>query len=421
MDMRDSGSGMRCVALCAGIGGIELGVPATTVAVAETDQFAGTVLDNRMPPDVARLGDWTTLESIDGLSPDLLTAGLPCQPVSTAGDKQGEADDRWMFDHLTALLKRGASRPVIFLENVAAIQTPAFSTEMQRWRDGMSRLGYSVREAVIAAADVGACHRRRRWFSLALPDGLSPIDLPAAPGIVDTDDLLYALRPLLPTPLSNMHKGLGYLDGDLTRRLLIPTPRVTGAGPDRRSDRTSSGGPNLHGVLIGRDLIPTPMAGSQAGRARSDRSETRNLHQMMAWNGERVAPESTGEQEPDVSLFDLLEDDSDWETIEMRPDGRVFPGGWGRYQLAIDVHQIAFGRDAPVQVKMPDLQLVTPEFVEWMMGMEPGWVTEAIPHRPALRCLGNAVVPQQASAAWNRLLRAHSMPAGLATSLLAAA
>jgi hypothetical protein len=34
-----------------------------------------------------------------------------------------------------------------------------------------------------------------------------------------------------------------------------------------------------------------------------------------------------------------------------------------------------------------------------MMGYEPGYVTDHMNRRPALRALGNAVVPQQAAAA----------------------
>jgi len=35
-------------------------------------------------------------------------------------------------------------------------------------------------------------------------------------------------------------------------------------------------------------------------------------------------------------------------------------------------------------------------FVEWMMGLPVGWVTDVVPNRHALRVLGNGVVPQQA-------------------------
>ncbi len=42
---------------------------------------------------------------------------------------------------------------------------------------------------------------------------------------------------------------------------------------------------------------------------------------------------------------------------------------------------------------------LNPAFVEWMMGYPAGWVTDVLDNRnAALRCLGNAVVPQVAEA-----------------------
>jgi len=44
------------------------------------------------------------------------------------------------------------------------------------------------------------------------------------------------------------------------------------------------------------------------------------------------------------------------------------------------------------------------EFVEWMMGLPDGWVTDLVPNRRALKTLGNGVVPQQAELALRMLL-----------------
>lgn len=38
-------------------------------------------------------------------------------------------------------------------------------------------------------------------------------------------------------------------------------------------------------------------------------------------------------------------------------------------------------------------------FVEWMQGLDEGWVTDLLSRRPALKALGNCVVPQQATLA----------------------
>ena len=47
-----------------------------------------------------------------------------------------------------------------------------------------------------------------------------------------------------------------------------------------------------------------------------------------------------------------------------------------------------------------------PEFVEWMMGMPPGW-TDGPARTHRLRMLGNAVVPHQAALAVRLLLSPH--------------
>ncbi|WP_232285657.1 hypothetical protein [Saccharomonospora marina] len=49
--------------------------------------------------------------------------------------------------------------------------------------------------------------------------------------------------------------------------------------------------------------------------------------------------------------------------------------------------------------------MLAPVFVEWLQGLEPGWVTALpLPRTAQLRALGNGVVPQQATYAVGLLL-----------------
>jgi len=49
---------------------------------------------------------------------------------------------------------------------------------------------------------------------------------------------------------------------------------------------------------------------------------------------------------------------------------------------------------------------LNPVFVEWMMGLEKGWVTgHGLKRNAQLRLLGNGVVPQQGATALRELLR----------------
>jgi DNA (cytosine-5)-methyltransferase 1 len=47
-----------------------------------------------------------------------------------------------------------------------------------------------------------------------------------------------------------------------------------------------------------------------------------------------------------------------------------------------------------------------------MMGLPAGWVTDVLPRNPALKCLGNGVVPLQAAAAFSHLLAPSLVSAG---------
>ena len=81
-------------------------------------------------------------------------------------------------------------------------------------------------------------------------------------------------------------------------------------------------------------------------------------------------------------------------------------GRWGQYAPAIARWEQVIGWPVPEPTepgrsRQPRL---SPRFVEWLMGLEPGWVTDLLPRNPALRVLGNGVVPQQAAHALGLLV-----------------
>lgn len=70
---------------------------------------------------------------------------------------------------------------------------------------------------------------------------------------------------------------------------------------------------------------------------------------------------------------------------------------WGQYGPAIERWERVLGRPAPEPVTDGKISAL---FVEWMMGLEGGHVTDIAASRAkALACLGNGVVPQQAKRA----------------------
>jgi hypothetical protein len=78
------------------------------------------------------------------------------------------------------------------------------------------------------------------------------------------------------------------------------------------------------------------------------------------------------------------------------------PERFGRYADAIARWETVLGRPAPAPT---DGGRLSPRFVEWMMGLDEGWVTGlGLSHVAQLKMLGNGVVPQQAVAALRLLL-----------------
>lgn len=84
---------------------------------------------------------------------------------------------------------------------------------------------------------------------------------------------------------------------------------------------------------------------------------------------------------------------------------RALPAdGWGKYAGAIASHERLVGR--PVPPPFDGDGKTSPVFVEWMMGLPLGWVSEVegLSRRRKLRALGNGVVPQQADRALRIML-----------------
>jgi len=80
---------------------------------------------------------------------------------------------------------------------------------------------------------------------------------------------------------------------------------------------------------------------------------------------------------------------------------------WGPYEPAIRRWETVLGRAAPdpVEPGRAGRPRLAPRFVEWLMGLDDGYVTNLdLPRTAQLRILGNGVVPQQATAALRALI-----------------
>lgn len=79
---------------------------------------------------------------------------------------------------------------------------------------------------------------------------------------------------------------------------------------------------------------------------------------------------------------------------------------WGRYAAAIARWERVLGRPAPdpTEPGSKGQPRLSPQFVEWLMGLPAGWVTDHVGRNAALRILGNGVVWQQGAYALRMLL-----------------
>lgn len=133
---------------------------AETVWCAEYDQWASKLIDERFGylnhGDISKI-DWSSVEPID-----ILTAGYPCQPFSSAGTRKGIDDKRHIWPHIIEAIS--VLRPkIIVLENVRGHLSLGFDRVLGE----LTELGYDARWKIVRASDVGAPHQRARLFVIA--------------------------------------------------------------------------------------------------------------------------------------------------------------------------------------------------------------------------------------------------------------
>ena len=168
----DNTEEFRCLSLCSGYAGIELGlkraVPALrTVAYVEVEAFACANLVVKIEANLLDAAPiWTDIKTFPAKyfrdRIHIITAGYPCQPFSCSGKRQGATDPRHLWPDIEAILQ--AVRPVWFFgENVAGHLTLGFSEVYRSLRS----MGYKVEAGLFSAAECGAPHRRCRLFILA--------------------------------------------------------------------------------------------------------------------------------------------------------------------------------------------------------------------------------------------------------------
>lgn len=114
---------------------------------------------------------WSDLESFDG-EPwrglvDGVVGGVPCQPHSHAGQREGIFDERWLWRSVERILDETGAWWLL-LENVDGLRTSSGGQAFGQVLQGLARRGFVLAWCVLGASDVGAPHKRKRVFLLAI-------------------------------------------------------------------------------------------------------------------------------------------------------------------------------------------------------------------------------------------------------------
>jgi DNA (cytosine-5)-methyltransferase 1 len=343
--------------LFSGYGGLDLAAAeafggARTLWHAETDPAAAKVLAARYP-GAAQLGDVTKISWRPEHTIDVLTGGFPCQDISKAGGRKGMGEGT--RSGLWSAMARAVAElrpPYVIVENVRAILKGADRAESCE----------ACRTAAVCPArsrllDNGSRRPiRRSWFGAVLGD-LARLGYDAQWCRLRASDVG-----------APHHRD---------RVFVLARPAAENAdGEPRRERRLAASGE------------------AESGGARADARR----------RGRAPAADPGG---PRLARHGLRR--------ETRPspigDGPRAATGWAAYGPAIARWEHVLGRPAPPPVVAGTLRgqpKLNPAFVEWMMGLPPGWVTgvPGLTQNDQLRLLGNGVVPQQGATALRWLLDA---------------
>lgn len=413
---------LRIGSMFSGYGGLDMAVqavwPDSELAwVADPAPGPSKVLAHRHPT-VPNLGDITTVDWATVAPVDVITGGSPCQDLSTAGRRAGMTDgtrsNLWvqMREAIHAIRPR-----YVVWENVrgalSASAASAVESEPRLLGDGPDRpalraigrvvgdladLGYVGGWVGLRVSDLGGCHHRFRIFLLAFP-----ADREGA------EQREPAIRGVRPKP----RDGAG---ADGLTVLRTPTAQLAINGGSQHPDKRRDGG---HGPTLADEvehLLPTPAASNpNDGEGVDTWLARRERVKATANNGNGMGtPLSIAVQMiPTPSVADAAgghERRGGARGDELLLKGLAKEGHlsrFGVYAPAIASHERLAGRSAPdpTELGRNGQPRLSPRFVEWMMCLPDGWVTDVpgVTRNEQLALLGNGVVPTQAVAALRHL------------------
>ena len=161
---------LKLLDLFSGIGGFSYAAEKivggfSTTQFVELDSYCQKVLRKHWP-EVPIHADITTFTAEPGMF-DVITAGFPCQDLSSAGKQRGlQAERSGLFYEVIRLARELRPQFVLF-ENVGNLLSHQNGETFQEVLFQIAKAGFDAEWAVIPASDVGACHQRKRIWIIA--------------------------------------------------------------------------------------------------------------------------------------------------------------------------------------------------------------------------------------------------------------
>ena len=341
---------MKIGSICSGYGGLDMAVEAyfdaKTIWMADIDKSAAKAISENW--NLPNLGDIKNIDWLQVEPIDILTAGYPCQPFSNAGKRQGEKDARHLWPFIKEIIS--ILRPsVVVLENVRGHLTLGFKEVLK----DLAEIRYDAKWGIIRASDVGAPHQRARLFIIAYSDS----DARSQPRRADR----------------NISSQGSEIEHRTDRKEHWGSTAIISDSDDERGIRDRE----------------RPQSRYDGGGEEDNYVQSPNPYgfgQSLGTNESRQE-RNKGESQYEFTVLGAFSSNADDK--QLSPDRTVSKLG-RRFDTRFEMSMRA------VPHPLVDGKLNT-KFVEYMMGLPEGWVTNLpLSRAQQFKLLGNGVVPQQA-------------------------
>ena len=172
----------KFIDLFCGIGGFHRALSnlgGTCVFASDIDKRCQDVYERNF--GLRPVGDVRAIRSEDVPDHDILCGGFPCQPFSTAGNRNAFEDTRGTLFEEIARIVRDKKPKILLLENVKGIKNIQGGHVYKTILNVFESLGYNIKDVVLSPDKFGVPQRRERVYFIGIRNDLGTATLPPPP------------------------------------------------------------------------------------------------------------------------------------------------------------------------------------------------------------------------------------------------